>query len=139
MSNLITSYWFIYCNYSEPCKLRQNMLVYKHIWLNLYGEVTTWAKEKLWNSDFANGVLNSYHIFSKRRLLANGQIFKKFFGITSLAIICDQHFSCYRFSESAWSAYAYIFNVFIFIITVLYDIFHLSQQNSPILFVFFII
>ena len=27
-------------NYSEPCKLRQNMLMHKHIWHNLYGEVT---------------------------------------------------------------------------------------------------
>ena len=37
-----------------------NACIQADICHDLYGEVTTWAKHKLWNSGFANGVLNSY-------------------------------------------------------------------------------
>ena len=57
----------IFCNYSEPCKFTFCECLHSNRIVNLYGEVTTWAKEKLRSSDFANGVLNSYHKFAEEK------------------------------------------------------------------------
>ena len=51
-----------YGNYSEPCKFIFCEYLHSYRMVNLYGEVTTWAKGKLHSSDFAKGVLNSYTI-----------------------------------------------------------------------------